>query len=111
MAVGALGLEYRAAAGGSSARQVAQRDAVGAFGVPHAGGERESYCRGVGALPKDCEGLRGTPVIASQRVARMRARWQAPRSNPYRGKLESWIASSRSLSSGRPKAGPVGSPQ
>src|SRR5882724_5293709 len=33
------------------------------------------------------------------------------RSNPSRGVKEEWIASSRSLSSGRPKAGPVGSSQ
>jgi hypothetical protein len=35
----------------------------------------------------------------------------ARRSNPSRGVKEEWIASSRSLSSGRPKAGPVGSSQ
>ena len=34
-------LQHRAAAGGSSADETAQRDAVGAFRVPHAGGERE----------------------------------------------------------------------
>ena len=33
-----------------------KRDAVGAFGVPHAGGEREFDARGVGALPADREG-------------------------------------------------------
>ncbi len=35
-------LQHRAAAGGSSPDQTAQRDAVGAFGVPHPRGERES---------------------------------------------------------------------
>ena len=44
-------LQHRAAAGGSSADQAAERDAVGAFGLPHAGGERESDRGGVGALP------------------------------------------------------------
>ena len=34
-------LQHRAAAGGSSADATAQRDAVGAFGVPHARGQRE----------------------------------------------------------------------
>ena len=43
---------------GSSADEIAERDAVGAFGVPHAGGEREFDWRGVGALPADCEGLK-----------------------------------------------------
>jgi hypothetical protein len=36
------------------------------------------------------------PVIASQRVARMRARRQAPRSNPFFLFVAAWIASLRS---------------
>ena len=39
--------------------KTAERDAVGAFGVPHAGSERKSDSRGVGALPQDCEGVNG----------------------------------------------------
>src|SRR6266581_1731384 len=35
-------------------------------------------------------------VIASHRVARMRARWQAPRSNPSCHAKKEWIASLRS---------------
>ena len=50
-------LQHRTAAGGSSADQTAQRHAVGAFGVPHAGGEREPDRGVVAALPKDCEGV------------------------------------------------------
>ena len=42
--------------GGSPADQAAQRHAVGAFGVPHARGEREPDRGVVAALPKDCEG-------------------------------------------------------
>ena len=38
--------------------QTAERDAVGAFGVPYAGSERKPDPRGVGALPKDCEGMK-----------------------------------------------------
>ena len=49
-------VQHRAAAGRSSADQNPERDAVGAFGVSHAGSERKSDPRGVGALPKDCEG-------------------------------------------------------
>ncbi len=37
--------------------RIAQRHAVSAFGIPHAGSKRESDRCGVGALPKDCEGL------------------------------------------------------
>ena len=48
-------LQHRAAAGGSSADQASECDAVGAFGLPHAGGERESDWRSVGALQKDCD--------------------------------------------------------
>jgi hypothetical protein len=36
-------------------------------------------------------------VIASQRVARKRARWQAPRSNPSGNAKKEWIASSLTL--------------
>ena len=50
-------LQHRTAAGRSSTDETAERDAVGAFGIPHAGSKRE-FDRGcVGALPKDCEGL------------------------------------------------------
>jgi len=34
------------------------------------------------ACPLRIDGRRTSSVIASQRVARMRARWQAPQSNP-----------------------------
>ena len=50
-------LQHRAAAGRSSADQTAERHAVGAFGIPHAGSEREFDCGGVGALPQDREGV------------------------------------------------------
>ena len=56
-ACGARRLQHRAAAGRSPAHQAAERDAVGAFRLPHAGGERESDRGGVGALPEDCGGL------------------------------------------------------
>ena len=63
-------LQHRAAAGGSSADQTAQRDAVGAFGVPHARGEREFDRCGVGALPEDCEGVStaAPSYVPSQRL-------------------------------------------
>ena len=62
-------LQHRAAAGRSSADKNAERDAVGAFGVPHAGGEREFDSRGMGALPQDCEGSERYPT-ASRRPVR-----------------------------------------
>jgi len=49
---------HRTAAGGSSLDQAAQRNAVGALGVPHARGKREFDEGGVGALPTDCEIVR-----------------------------------------------------
>ena len=57
-------LQHRAAARGSSADQTAQRDAVGAFGVPHAGGEREPD-RGV--VASIAEGLRRAGSIVHRR--------------------------------------------
>ena len=50
-------LQRRAAAGGSSPDQTAERHAVGAFGIPHARGEREFDRGGMGALPADCDGI------------------------------------------------------
>ena len=49
-----------------------QRDAIGAFGVPHAGSQRQSDERGVGALPKDCEGRVVSRRPGQARVARTR---------------------------------------
>ena len=40
-----------------------QRDAVGAFRLPHAGGEREFDARGVGALPADRERKIAAPLV------------------------------------------------
>ncbi len=50
-------LHRRAAAVGSSPDQAVQRDAIGAFGFPHARSEREFDQRGLGTLPTDCEEL------------------------------------------------------
>ena len=61
-------LQHRAAAGGSSADETGERDAVGAFGLPHPGSERESDAGGVGALPTDREGVSGpTPSLRAKR--------------------------------------------
>src|SRR5882757_7337948 len=49
-------LQHRTFAGGSSPDETAERHAVGAFGVPHARGQRKSDRGGVAALPKDREG-------------------------------------------------------
>src|SRR5450631_3371649 len=58
-------IQYRAAAGGAPLDQTAQCDAVGAFGVPHAGGERKSDRGRVAALPKDREGEIEAAVLSS----------------------------------------------
>ena len=67
-------LQHRAAAGGSPADATTQRHAVGAFGLPHAGGERESDRGGVGALPEDCGGARAARVILVLQERASRAR-------------------------------------
>ena len=54
--IGHAGLDVfadRAAAAGSSADAARQRNAVGPFRLPHAGGERKSDRGGVAALPAD----------------------------------------------------------
>jgi hypothetical protein len=53
---------------------------------------------------------RSLPVIASQRVGAER-RPMTGSAKQSRAAKKDWIASSRSLPSGRPKAGPVGSSQ
>ena len=83
-------LQHRAAAGGSSADQARQRDAVGAFRVPHAGSEREFDARGVGALPADCEGKIDLPFrrpLRQQRTASVKP--QAIRAEHSRSSSES----------------------
>ena len=72
-------LQHRAAADGSSADQAAERDAVGAFGIPHARGERESDRGGVGALPKDCEGVAEDPASVVPALSRDRMTHAAAR--------------------------------
>ena len=63
-------------------------------------------------LHRHCEQYRVETVIArSQRVARMRRPMTGSAKQSIRRLIPQWIASSRSLSPGPPKAGPVGSSQ
>jgi D-3-phosphoglycerate dehydrogenase len=67
-------IQHRAAAEGSPADETGERDAVSAFGVPHPGSQRQFDERGVGSLPKDCEGEVGPsyPLPLWERVDAMR---------------------------------------
>jgi hypothetical protein len=88
--VGGLATRSNSRRGPSPVAHLMMRDDLS----PHAG---EVMNRGRSASANCRFNFRTIHVIASQRVARMRARRQAPRSNPWRSSKESWIASSQVL--------------
>src|SRR6202043_1917837 len=93
-------LQHRAAARGSPADKTAERDAIGAFRLPHPGSERESDSCCVGALPQDCKGGVGIVGWAKARPCAM--------PTIYPRLLQQWWARFllRSASSGRSFAHP-----